>query len=132
MLIIKHSNESSKETEIAIGKDIVDGHIALIEYLTTIDSNGNNKVDLIEDAYEKNNLGIIKEDAQQYFDSKLEYFPSWYFTISDEKELLRASREKYRVNSFQVVSLYIPTKKFNNLLITLHYSRDLAPIYTKT
>ena len=99
-------------------KDIIEGHEALIGYVTSIDNQGNSKADFISKSIAGKNYDSLKQDISEYFNKKIGNI-NWYVDVKDSsKNLVMPSitnaqyslQEQYLSTqvAYQVASVYLP------------------------
>ena len=125
---INESQASDKNVEeIKKQKYILDGHSALIGYLTKLDENDNNKVDFISKSYIENDYRGLKKDMEQYFTSRLAYLPAWHINVNYPNQnnifyLQGGNYHSLQYNLVQADPIFIPVHGAKPEYITLQLS----------
>ncbi|MBS3096597.1 hypothetical protein J4480_04110 [Candidatus Woesearchaeota archaeon] len=113
-------------------KDIVDGHEALMEYLTKVHENGN-KADFISKLVIEKKYDVVKQDITDHFNQKLDNM-NWHIDVKDSQGKLilpsitntqYSPQEQYTStqSTYRVASAFIPLDdQANYILIELFFS----------
>ncbi len=101
--------------DIKLQKDTLYVHQVLIEYLSKIDEQGNNKADFISKSVIEKDYEKLKKDMKEYFDIKLAPYSIWYIDLIDSshKSLFSLQNDAYssaseQYKDTQFVSVFIP------------------------
>ena len=125
--LFQHAEENKRNLQLQMEKDTIDGNRLLIEYITSIDSNGKSRADSISQLIEKKEFNTIKTDMTSYFQPKLSHLTGWKILILDSEGNIQSSLDggdySHSAQSYRVSSIFLPLPSQDYAILQLYYGR---------